>query len=73
MKTPRKKFHYNAIWARPGHASLGNVSFEATNDERAKVKADQLADEIGLPNTPRTLKREGQVIESLTTGRTHPR
>lgn len=64
--------YYTAKWARPGQASIGNVSFTARNDTEAKKKADRIAVEIGLPNTPRTLQRGAECIEVLSTGRTWP-
>lgn len=63
--------HYIARWSRDG-STLGNVSFTARNDTEAKRKADRIARDIGLPNTPRTLSRGYQTIESLTRGTTQP-
>ena len=65
-----KQHNYNARWARPGQPSIGNVSFSAASDTRAKKRADKIAREIGLPNTPRTLTRDGTLIEVLNTGMT---
>jgi hypothetical protein len=65
------KAHYTARWAQPGHPSIGNVSFFAASDSAAKRKADRIAHEIGLPNTPRTLSRGAECIEVLDTGTTN--
>ncbi len=64
--------NYTAKWGRTGESSIGNVSFSARSDSEAKRKADKIACEIGLPNTPRTLQRGAEVIEVLQTGRTQP-
>lgn len=64
------KIHYTARWAQPGQPSIGNVSFYARSDREAKRKADQIARELGLPNTPRTLSRGAVCVEVLNTGRT---
>lgn len=64
------KTQYTARWAPHGQPSIGNVSFFARSDAEAKRKADRIAREIGLPNTPRTLSRGAQCIEVLSTGRT---
>lgn len=61
--------HYTAKWAQPGQPSRGNVSFDARNDEEASRKADRIADEIGLPNTPRTIQRGAVCIQCLNTGK----
>jgi len=65
--------NYKARWGHPGKSAIGNVSFSASTDAIAKRKADKIADQLGLPCTPRTLSRGNQIIEVLTTGRTHPR
>ncbi len=69
MSTTRKAKHYTARWAQPGHPSLGNVSFDASNDSVAKRQADKIAREIGLTRTPRTITEGGRVVEVLSTGR----
>jgi len=51
--------HYNARWSTGG-PSLGNVSFEAGSDDVAENKAEKIAKEIGLPNTPYTISRTGR-------------
>jgi hypothetical protein len=64
----KKEKYYIARWAQAGRPSIGNVSFYATSHALAKRKADKIAVEIGLPNTPRTIVCEGEVIECISTG-----
>jgi hypothetical protein len=72
QQTRKVKMNYKARWSRNGIISEGNVSFTARSDAEAKRKADKIAREIGLPNTPRTLMRESTTIEVLSTGVTTP-
>jgi hypothetical protein len=58
----RRKHYYTARWAQPGQPSIGNVSFEAISDHHAKLQADKIGQQIGLPNTPRTITRDNQTI-----------
>ncbi len=58
-----KKKYYTARWAQPGHPSIGNVSFYAVSDHHARLQADKIGRQIGLPNTPRTITRENQTIQ----------
>jgi hypothetical protein len=62
------KTHYKARWAQPGQPSIGNVSFDARNDEVAKRKADRIASELGLTNTPRTIYAGERCVDVLNTG-----
>lgn len=59
--------HYIARWLRNGE-TLANVSFIARSVAEASRKADRIAEEIGLPNTPRTLSSGYKTVEVLTTG-----
>lgn len=65
-----KKHHYNARWARPGHPSIANVSFDASTDANAKRAADKIARELGVTQTPRTIMRGVEVIEVNNKGTT---
>lgn len=62
------KKYYIARWAQPGHPSVGNVSFYAQSDYHAKQTANKTAKELGLTNTPRTIMRDGKLIECLNQG-----
>ncbi len=49
--------------------STGNVSFDANSDEEAKQEANQIARELGLTNTPRTITNsQGKTIECIQKG-----
>lgn len=70
MSDQDKTTRYTAKWTPWDSAvALGNVSFDARDDDEASEKADRLAVEIGLPNTPRTIQRGGTCVQMLTTGR----
>ena len=64
----KKQLYYVAKWAQAGHPSIANVSFYATGDYRASQKADRIARDLGVTKTPRTIQREGQVVQCLTRG-----
>jgi hypothetical protein len=57
-----KMKHYTARWAHPGQPSIGNVSFDAQSDYHAKLRADKIARDIRLTNTPRTITCDGRII-----------
>ena len=61
-----RKRHYTARWAQAGHPSIANVSFEASHDTNAKRVADKLAREMNVTRTPRTITRDGVLIETLS-------
>jgi hypothetical protein len=63
-----KKQHYNARWGKAGFSSIANVSYEASHDANAIKRADKIARELGVTNTPRTITRNGILIEILNTG-----
>lgn len=63
-----KKHYYTARWAIAGEPSIANVSFFASHDTNAKRQADKIARELGVTNTPRTITKEGRVIECINTG-----
>ena len=68
----KKRKYYTARWALPGHPSIGNVSFYAGDDGIAKRRADRVAKQINLCNTPRTITEAGRVVEVLDRGLTKP-
>jgi hypothetical protein len=54
-----RKHYYNARWAVNGHPSIANVSFYASHDANAIRRADKIARELGVTNTPRTITKDG--------------
>ena len=60
--------HYTARWAQAGHPSIANVIFDASNDEVASRRADKIARELGVANTPRTITVAGCCIQCITRG-----
>ena len=68
-----KKFQYTARWANPGQGSLANVSFEASSDNRASLRADKIARDLHLIHSPRTIQcwKNGKhiIVEELKSAR----
>lgn len=62
------KKHYTARWGLPGRPSIANVSFEASHDIDAKRRANKIARELHVENTPRSITCGGRVVEVLDTG-----
>ncbi len=63
------KQNYKARWQIVGAATaIGNVSFTAKSDSAAIREADNIARELNLTRTPRTLMRGSVLIEVLNTG-----
>jgi len=63
-----QKKHYTARWAQAGKPSIANVSFEASHDANAKLRANKIARELGVTNTPRTIVNDGRLVECIWTG-----
>ena len=62
------KTKYNARWFTGGLVATGNVDFFAASDSGAIKKADQIGREIGLPNSCRTIYRDGMSIHTKMGG-----
>lgn len=61
-----RKTLYQARWGFP---SIANVSFEAASDYRAIQRADKIARELGVTNTPRTITASGgRAVEAIQRG-----
>jgi len=63
------QYHYTARWARDGKPSIASVSFTAASNNRAIMKADRIARQLGVTHTPRTITGErGLLIECINKG-----
>lgn len=63
-----KKQRYKARWGQAGKPSIANVSFDASSDANAQRRADKIARELNVTNTPRDIMCGDRLVESLTTG-----
>jgi hypothetical protein len=68
-----KKFQYTARWANPEQNPITSVSFEASSDNRASLRADKIARDLHLIHSPRTIQcwKNGKqiIVEELESAR----